>query len=297
MMWKSKDWYCTLFCPKYCATSGVAPNSASAATIPPMRRMTVILSTRSRVRPPRAPGRRPTGARADRTPAIRDEKRAPRNRRSRAAPTAPVPGLPRDAARCRAARARSSSAPPSPARAHPMFPTRSRRNLRRPSSHAGRAPSGRSPCGRREPPSRAAAPSAHRRRGARRGPPGGAPLAGAEPRRQEPQRRQRIAAGAPRRAPAAPASHSALSGCLFRPPVRAPRPHSSSMLILDRTLSVALFLDHGHLDFRTHVGVQLDPDAELAQLADRLGEIDLALVHLDPELLELALHVARRDRA
>src|ERR1051325_6806222 len=250
-MWKSKDWYCTLFCPKYCATSGVAPNSASAATIPPMRRMTVILSTRSRVRPPPARGRRPTGARADRTPAIRDEKRAPRNRRSRAAPTAPVPGLPRDAARCRAARARSSSAPPSPARAHPMFPTRSRRNLRRPSSHAGRAPSGRSPCGRREPPSRAAAP----------------------------------------------ASHSALSGCLFRPPVRAPRPHSSSMLILDRTLSVALFLDHGHLDFRTHVGVQLDPDAELAQLADRLGEIDLALVHLDPELLELALHVAPRDRA
>src|SRR5213082_2645261 len=45
MMWKSKDWYCTLFCPKYCATSGAAPNSASAATIPPMRRMTVILST------------------------------------------------------------------------------------------------------------------------------------------------------------------------------------------------------------------------------------------------------------
>src|ERR1041385_6630282 len=55
MMWKSKDWYCTLFCPKYCAMSGAAPNSASAATIPPMRRMTVILSTRSRVRPPPRP--------------------------------------------------------------------------------------------------------------------------------------------------------------------------------------------------------------------------------------------------
>src|SRR5437899_11220079 len=39
------------------------------------------------------------------------------------------------------------------------------------------------------------------------------------------------------------------------------------------------------------------PDAELTQLADRLGEIHLALVHLDPELLELALHIARRDRA
>src|SRR5438477_10839259 len=60
---------------------------------------------------------------------------------------------------------------------------------------------------------------------------------------------------------------------------------------------VALFLDDGHLDFGAHVGVELDPDPELAQLADRLGEIHLALVHLDPKLLELALHVARRDRA
>src|SRR2546430_12023474 len=60
---------------------------------------------------------------------------------------------------------------------------------------------------------------------------------------------------------------------------------------------VALFLDDGHLDFGAHVGVQLDPDPELAQLADRLGEIHLTLVHLDPKLLELALHVTRRDRA
>src|SRR4029077_16745245 len=47
MMWKSKDWYCTLFCPKHCKhcpASGATPNSASAATIPPNRRMTVILS-------------------------------------------------------------------------------------------------------------------------------------------------------------------------------------------------------------------------------------------------------------
>src|SRR2546421_374160 len=43
--------------------------------------------------------------------------------------------------------------------------------------------------------------------------------------------------------------------------------------------------------------MQLDPDPELAQLADRLGEVHLALVHLDPKLLQLALHVARRDRA
>src|SRR5437899_2439944 len=159
MMWKSNAWYCTLFFPKqykHCATSGAAPNSTSAATIPPKRRMTVILSTRPRVRPPRAPGRRPTGARADKTPAMPDEKRAPRNPRSRAAPTVPAPGLPRDAVRCRAARARSPGAPPCPARAHPTFPTRSRRNLPRPSSHAGRAPSGRSLCDRRAPPSRAA---------------------------------------------------------------------------------------------------------------------------------------------
>src|SRR5438552_3601424 len=60
---------------------------------------------------------------------------------------------------------------------------------------------------------------------------------------------------------------------------------------------VALFLDDGHQDFGTHVGMQLDPDPELAQLADRLGEVHLALVHLDPKLLQLALHVARRDRA
>src|SRR5712692_8145857 len=66
MMRKSKFWYWTLFCPKYCARSGATPNSARAAAIPPMRRMDLILSTRPRGRPPRAPGHRPTSARADR---------------------------------------------------------------------------------------------------------------------------------------------------------------------------------------------------------------------------------------
>src|SRR2546430_51618 len=43
--------------------------------------------------------------------------------------------------------------------------------------------------------------------------------------------------------------------------------------------------------------MQLDADAELAQLPDRLGEVHPALVDADPELFELALHVARGDRA
>src|SRR2546422_9438512 len=39
--------------------------------------------------------------------------------------------------------------------------------------------------------------------------------------------------------------------------------------------------------------MELDPDPELAQLPDRLREVHPALVDADPELLELALHVAR----
>src|SRR5712692_6260678 len=58
-----------------------------------------------------------------------------------------------------------------------------------------------------------------------------------------------------------------------------------------------LFLDDAHLDFGSHVRMELDTDAELAQFADRLGEVHLALVDLDAELLELALEVARRDGA
>src|SRR2546429_7614132 len=60
---------------------------------------------------------------------------------------------------------------------------------------------------------------------------------------------------------------------------------------------VALFLDDGHLDFGAHVGVQLDPDPELAQLADRLGGIHLSAVHPAPQPLEPTPHLARRDRA
>src|SRR3989442_11416336 len=60
---------------------------------------------------------------------------------------------------------------------------------------------------------------------------------------------------------------------------------------------MSLLLHHAHPDLGPDVGVDLDPDLEVAQLADRLGEVHLALVHVDPELLELALDVARRDRA
>src|SRR2546427_6396080 len=58
-----------------------------------------------------------------------------------------------------------------------------------------------------------------------------------------------------------------------------------------------LFLHHAHLDFGAHVGMQFDIDAKLAQLPDRLGKIHPPLVDVDPELLQLALHVARGDRA
>src|SRR5260370_480593 len=58
-----------------------------------------------------------------------------------------------------------------------------------------------------------------------------------------------------------------------------------------------LFLDDAHLDLGSHVCMELNADAELAQFADRLGEVHLALVDLDAEVLELALEVARRDGA
>src|SRR6266566_5043507 len=60
---------------------------------------------------------------------------------------------------------------------------------------------------------------------------------------------------------------------------------------------MSLLLHHAHPDLGPDVGVDLDPDLEVAQLADRLGEVHLALVHVNPELLELALDIARRDRA
>src|SRR5947207_217047 len=95
MIRKSKVRYWTLFCPKYCAASGVAPASATAATAAAIRRMGIILSTRRPTRrracPRRAPGRRPTGARAGKTPAAQGGTRAPRSPRSRATPTALAP--------------------------------------------------------------------------------------------------------------------------------------------------------------------------------------------------------------
>src|SRR2546430_2114853 len=132
MIRKSKAWYWTRFFPKYCAASGAAPNSASAAAIRPMRRMTIILSTRSLGHPPRAPLR-----------------------------LLVMPRL------------------------------------------------------------------------------------------------------------------SPVCSVLLR----------------------ALYLHHAHLDLGPHVRMQLDPDAELAQLPDRLGEVHPALVDADPEFFELALNVARGDRA
>src|SRR5207244_12872858 len=54
MIWKSKVRYWTLFCPKYCATSGAVPASTSTATAPAIRRMGIILSTRPAV--PRVSG-------------------------------------------------------------------------------------------------------------------------------------------------------------------------------------------------------------------------------------------------
>src|SRR2546421_2650870 len=73
-----------------------------------------------------------------------------------------------------------------------------------------------------------------------------------ERRRHELQRRQRIAARAPHRTPAPPATHSAPSACLFRPLVSMPRPHISSMAILVRTLSGRLFLNYRHLRSEEH---------------------------------------------
>src|SRR5438445_164229 len=58
-----------------------------------------------------------------------------------------------------------------------------------------------------------------------------------------------------------------------------------------------LLLHDAHPDLGPDVGVDLDADLEVTQLADRLGEVHLAFVHVDAELLELALDVARRDRS
>src|SRR5256885_9493330 len=105
--------------------------------------------------------------------------------------------------------------------------------------------------------------------------------------RHEPQGRERVRAWPHRRASAPPASHSA-------PPTRLFRVPSTDMAMIGLTW---LLLDDRHANLGMHVGMQLDPDPELAQLADRLREVHLALVHVDAELFQLALDVARRDRA
>src|SRR2546430_9028093 len=79
-----------------------------------------------------------------------------------------------------------------------------------------------------------------------------------------------------------PASHSAALVRLFRPGRASPPGW--------------LLLHHAHPDLGPDVGVDLDPDLEVAQLADRLGGVHLALVHVDPELLRLAPDVAPRYR-
>src|SRR6266487_2544908 len=66
----------------------------------------------------------PTAARAGKSPAARDEKRARRSRSSRAGSSVPVSTPPHDAAPSRWARVSRAGAPPSRAHAHPTFPTR-----------------------------------------------------------------------------------------------------------------------------------------------------------------------------
>src|SRR3989442_7229097 len=89
-----------------------------------------------------------------------------------------------------------------------------------------------------------------------------------------------------------------------RRPASAPPPARSGgrplrLLVIARLSPVCsvvpgpLFLHHAYLDLGAHVGMELDPDPELAQLPDRLREVHPALGDADPELLELALHVAR----
>src|SRR5438034_5233357 len=64
-----------------------------------------------------------------------------------------------------------------------------------------------------------------------------------------------------------------------------------------RVTPESLLLHHTHPNLGPDVGVDLDAHREIAQLANRLGEVHLALVHVNPEPFDLALDVARRDRA
>src|SRR2546428_117514 len=249
MTLKSKVRYWTLFCPKYCAASGVAPPSASAASAATnVRRMRVILPVEDpRGRPP---GRLPRDARAGRTRATRGGTRAPRNPRNRAAPTGPAATLRRDAARSPWAPGPSSGAPPCP-----------HMRVRRPGRNdevIGRSG---------EPPQvqhhGLLGFAIHRGLG------------------HEPQRvRSALRAGARGLPPwPVPASHSGTGTRLFRSP-----PPTS-------------FLYHVHHDLGSDVRVDLDADLEVAQRADRLGQVDLPLVHVQFLFREPALDIARRDRA
>src|SRR5207247_2402818 len=57
------------------------------------------------------------------------------------------------------------------------------------------------------------------------------------------------------------------------------------------------FLYHVHHDLGSDVRVDLDADLEVAQRADRLGQVDLPLVPVQFLFREPALDIARRDRA
>src|SRR5438093_1573441 len=257
MIRKSKFWYCTLFWPKYCAASGAAPNSASATATPPMRRMNLILSTG-----PPGPSR------------PESRHRAP-VRRSRGAPAGRTRAI-RDERRVR----RSPRSPAAPSGPGPA--------LRRDGERCRGAPTPSSSA----PPSRARArPKCPIRSQSSRPRTCAGWRIDRLPVRQrlghEPQGRERVSAGPHRRASAPPASHSA-------PPTRLFRVPSTDMAMIGLTW---LLLDDRHANLGMHVGMQLDPDPELAQLADRLREVHLALVHVDAELFQLALDVARRDRA
>src|SRR5437660_802594 len=257
MIWKAKFRYCTLFWPKYCAASGVAPASATAATAAAIRRMGIILSTRRRACPRRAPGHRPTAARAGKLPQLGVEHVYYEVHVVEQHP------------------------PP----------------LRQPFHMMWRDPVRRQRCHQmvRDPPHVGVGRSRNDYEIVR----GGAESPEVQYQRvdrfaveqrlgDELQRRLRVHDGpldrtaASPRAPT-PASHSAALVRLFRPGRASPPGW--------------LLLHHAHPDLGPDVGVDLDPDLEVAQLADRLGEVHLALVDVDPELLELALDVARRDRA
>src|SRR5690606_25582249 len=93
---QSKCLYWTWFLPKYpCALSGLAANVvASAATASQVQRVLIHRPLPARLLPS---SHRSKAARADRTRAALDGRRAPRNRHSQVVPSAPVAAPPHDA--------------------------------------------------------------------------------------------------------------------------------------------------------------------------------------------------------